>query len=144
MDAVLFLAGIEFAVICIWFYYAPIVLSELEDLRSIFSETEEYIFLYQSYGRWMEQFDLRHPGRSRLFKMAYFLLWVLFLFDVWGLTWIIFGKKRSTDDILVLLYEVLVSSLIVLNFSSYYVCIIFVYFLIRVYALGQADKLKGA
>lgn len=87
------LAGIEFAIICIWFYYAPIVLRELENLRSAFSKVREYDSLYQSYRRWMKQFDLCHPGINRLFKVFYFIFWALFLLDAWGLTWTIFGKR---------------------------------------------------
>lgn len=136
------LPSFEFAIVCIWFYYAPVVIRGLESLRSAFLGVTEYESLYNSYARWMEQFNLRHPGKNRLFKVCYIFFWAMFLIGAWVLSWTMYGIKGNSGNILVLLCMVLVSSTIILNFSSYYICIIFVYFLIQVYHLGQAGKLK--
>lgn len=139
-----FLPFFESAIILIWFYYAPIVIRGLESLRSAFLGTTEYESLYNSYKRWMKQFDLHHPGKSKWFKVCYIFCWLLFLICALILSWDMFGIKGNSLLIRlhIVLHMVLVSSTIILNFSSYYICIIFVYFLMRVYHLGQEGKLK--
>ena len=43
--------------------------------------------------------------------------------------------------VLIILFEILFGFVIILNFSGFYICIVFVYFLMRVYRLEQNEKL---
>lgn len=133
-------AGMALVTILVWFYYAPIVCDNLDRLDGAF-RGEEYEKLYGKCGGWMQQFNWKKEGGSRLFKITYFILWALYLiFSLLLYPW------RALESCgfglgLKVTFEALNMTLIVLNFSSYYICIVSVYFLMRICKLEQEKKL---
>lgn len=133
-------SGTILATIIVWFYYAPVVCDALDKLKDAF-QSEEYASLYERYQGWMQQFNWKMGGRSPWFKRVYLLFWGLFLFAF------IVSFPRSAleqcgfDRILQWTFVIMSGSLSVLNFSSYYICIVFVYFLMRLCRLERKTGL---
>lgn len=133
-------AGIAFAIIIVWFYYAPIVCDALDGLKGAF-RCEKYARLYERYQGWMQQFNWKANGRNPKFKIVYLLVWGLLLFVL------MVSFPRSALDqcgfprLLQGMFVFMYGSVTVLNFSSYYICIIFVYFLMRLCKLERETKL---
>ena len=123
----------------IWLYYIPVVYTELGRLKGAF-DNKRYHHLYKKYRGWIKQFNLENSGTSRKLKLAYTFLWGVFLVAFLIFIWLI-AEILDFDFILIMLFEILSGSVIILNFSGFYICIVFVYFLICVYRLEQNEKL---
>lgn len=127
------------ALVYIWFYYIPVVYTELNRLKGAF-DNERYQHLYKKYRGWMKQFNLGNPGISRKLKLVYIFLWGVFLIAFLIFMWLI-SAILDFELILTILFEIQFGFVIILNFSGFYICIVFVYFLIRVYRMEQNEKL---
>lgn len=135
-------AGFMFATIIVWLYYAPVVCDILDKLKDAF-RCKEYADLFERYQGWMKQFQfhLKTNVKSSLFKGVYLLIWAVFtlLFEFF------FPRTALVvcgfSGILQVAFAILSVSVCVLNFSSYYICIVFVYFIMRLCKLERETKL---
>ena len=112
----------------IWLYFAPVFCGNVEALRGAFGGNEEYGRLYDSYLLWIRQFMISPRCTASAVKMTFFFGWSagcaflsIFLYRM-GL--IPSGNAGCT-------YSLLLIICVVLNFSSYYNCVVFVYFIMR-------------
>lgn len=133
-------AGFMFATIIVWLYYAPVVCDILDKLKDAF-RCKEYADLFERYQRWMKQFPFKTDDKSFLFKRVYLSIWILFvlLFET------LFPRTAFVScgfgEMLRFAFGILSLSVCVLNFSSYYICIVFVYFIMRLCKLERETKL---
>lgn len=116
-------------IIYIWLYYAPKYCRNVNDLQKAFEENKEYEKLYIKYKEWIRQNDLSGNIKSCLAKITFFLLWFLgtALFD-----YCLFKMEILSKSLKVLPLYFLHSITSVLNFSSYYLCISFIFFMKKV------------
>ena len=133
--------GTIFMTICIWFYYAPIVEADLYHLNTAF-KNNQYHQLFQKYQGWVMQFKFRSVDLSWIYKIFYSILWLIFTAAFLYFSYLVLSKIFSGQILFILLYGIMALTLILLNFSSYHICIIFVYFLMRVYRLAQEKYLS--
>ncbi len=116
-------------VIYIWFYYAPIYYKNIIELQSAFKWNDQYASLYKKYIGWIKQFDLNGNAGVLFIKIGFCLFWF------WGLGYLyycLFGTEilpRNLKVLPLLFLHVIIS---VLNFSSYYLCISFIFFIKKV------------
>ena len=136
----IFWIGTIFTTVCIWFYYAPVVEADLNHLNTAF-KNNQYHQLFQKYQGWGMQFKFRSTGLSWIYKIFYNILWLIFTATFLCLSYTVLSVIFSGQILLILLYGIMALTLILLNFSSYHICIIFVYFLTRVYRLAQEKYL---
>jgi len=127
-------------IIVIWFYYADYVYQRLDTLGELFPHHQGYAELAGHANSWFYQFDLSRPGGSRKFKLIYQMTWIAFSSFSLFFTWSCFDN-RGFQPLVIIPFEFLNVFLLVLNFSSYYICIVFVYFLMRLYKLEREDRL---
>lgn len=130
--------GTLFVIFCLWMYYAPIVCRNWRLLKDAFPD-QGYKDLYARCQGWLDQRVFAQSGRSWVFKSFYGLVWALFLPCFPILT--VFTQSGVHHWCVVFYASVLTLIVIILNFSSCYICIMFVYFLIRVYVLEQSNPL---
>lgn len=133
-------SGMILAIIIVWFYYAPVVCDNLNRLKEAF-QGEAYGQLHNRYQGWIHQLHFRMKGRSPYLKGVYGFCWLLFAvtfiiftqsaLNMCGFHWCVRGA-----------FFVLTFITIVLNYSSYYLCIVFVYFLMRICKLEREEKLN--
>jgi len=127
-----------FVIFCLWLYYSPIVCQYWALLETAFPG-HGYWKLYRRCQYWLCQCTFVRPGRSWIFKGTYIFTWVLFILCYLILT---IGTLGGIHHACVVICSIVLTSVVVLlNFSSCYICIIFVYFLIRIYKLERDEGL---
>lgn len=124
-------------IIYIWLYYAPIVCKDLERLEKAFPD-KAYHDLYLSFLRWLNQKPSQAgSAKEKWFKWTYAVLWSLFIL---AFTYFVANcfccENHLLTELNTALYICLTTITITLNFSSYYICMMFVYFLMRLYRVG--------
>ena len=131
--------------IYIWFYYAPIFYEKLQNLGKIFGDNEDYQKLYKDFCYWTKQWNLSVTKRN-LTRKNYWIKWIYNV--VWAFFFIIVVAYSSScfsdislSGITIIMFVLLIVSMVLLNFSSYYNCVSFVYFVMRVLNLAQENKL---
>ncbi len=132
-------------IIYIWFYYAPIFYKKLRNLYNAFKDNKEYQNLYNHFKQWTKQFDYdiskKSPTKKSFWvKLIYNIVWLIYGITITFYTYSCFSDL-SLSSITVVMFEMLIISVILLNFSSYYNCVVFVYFVMRVLKLAQKDNL---
>lgn len=123
-------------IIYIWLYYAPVVRADLEHLKNAFSRDEKYLDLYDHFQGWQRQFYFNKKGKSSFLKIPYTIAWGLdVICYIYCLRHVFSQNFNECGAYLyygLLAFFILSLTTIVLNYSSYYICVVFVYFLIRV------------
>lgn len=112
------------AVIYIWFYYAPIYNDNIECLQRAFEGNKEYAILYKNYRGWIRQNDLSGKMNIRMVKIAFFLFWFLGTIFFY---YCLFKLEILPKSLKVLPLFLLHTITSMLNFSSYYLCISFIF-----------------
>ena len=135
------LAGI----ICVWMYYAPVVCRDLSRLKDAFPNSGYHI-LYGRFEGWLEQFK-RWPRKIWPLKVLYMILWGLYFFCFFLYYWAVLCQYFQNYAIGYkifgfLAFFILTLTIIFLNYSSCYICIVFVYFLIRICRLDKDSPLS--
>lgn len=127
-------------IIYIWFYYAPIFYEELVGVENLF-KGKDYRQLCNSHKHWIRQFNCRGNRKETAVKSIYGVMWfvfiVVFIFYSYDYLSNVFEEK-----IVVAAVEILIYASALLNFSSYYNCVSFVYFVMKVFKLAKDDKLN--
>ncbi len=119
------------AILCIWVYYAPIVCNKFSRLENAFSDTQ-YCHLYSSFQKWIYFFSHPHFSRLLLFKFTYLLFWALFFGEFFYFSWQTLKILYTNMCLVRYAYILLIIFSTSFNFFSYYICIIYVYFLIKI------------
>lgn len=138
---ILWILGIS-SVVYVWFYYAPIVYKNLNQLNDAF-ENEEYKNFYSSFYN-SEFFFTKKPIKYGKFRTIYTILWALFYAAViFFVLYYLHCKFRSFSNKGCFLF-ILLGTIgnITLNFSSCYICIMYVFFLRGVSELAYKNYLR--
>lgn len=132
-------------IVYIWLYYAPVVCTDLERLKDAFPNNENYASLYESFEGWLRQLHWKQRGRSKIFKIPYTIFWTLFLVCFIYSYCTMFSQSFQGDGGFYCYglpaFFILTAVIIILNYSSYYICMAFVYFLIRICVLDKKTPL---
>lgn len=133
--------GSQMLLIYIWLYYASIVCKDLWRMKNAFNG-KIYRKLYISFLRWLNQFSSKHSGKNRIFKAIYTVLWFFFFLASANFVACYLVPMNTLTQGGAVFYFLLVTMVILLNFSSYYICIMFVYFLMRLYKEEHESDLE--
>ncbi len=115
--------------IYIWLHYAPIYCKDIMDLRNAFRENDQYRKAYSRYIIWINQFTLKGNVGTSLIKIVFFLCWFCGFHYFY---YCLFKIEVIPNSLVVLPFLFLLLITLVLNFSSYYLCISFVFLLKRI------------
>lgn len=137
------LIGPLMLIVYIWLYYAPIVCKDLWRLKNAFLD-KIYPELYISFRRRLNQsLFLKGSIKEKVFKWTYTVLWLVFYLEfLFFVADYLFIKNRLLTWESAVLYVCLTSIAITLNFSSYYICIMFVHFLMCLYKAQRENGLE--
>lgn len=116
-----------------WIVSCPFFYTHVMGLGELFKEPR-YIELARDHQQWIQQFSYISGGKITLksWKLLYLLLWS----SSWSyVVWVLFHYRMIPEGPLGWSMFVLIFLVLALNFSSYYTCIAFVYFLYRVVKL---------
>ncbi len=122
---------ISMATIAIWIGGAPSFFKLTKSLYKAF-DGEEYHKLAEKHRQWIRQFSFQDQYETdalTVFKLTYLLIWLLCWIYV---AWALFHYQMLPTDFLGISTVVLLGITLILNFSSYYTCIVYTYFLYRV------------
>jgi len=125
------------AIIHLWVSTAPTFYTRIQTLKEAFSDPS-YQALCGRHLELLEQFHYRTRG-ERLLKGAYFLLWMGILAYLLAVSFYFEINPRSVSGAVTTVLFVLA---LLLNYSSYYSCILLAFFLGRVSNLEEIDRLK--
>lgn len=131
-------------IVYVWMYYAPVVCRDLDRLGDAFPN-EEYRALYYDFTGWLRQLYWNRSGKSLFLKILYTIFWFLFLGCFIYSYCTIFSQNFQHKDSFFYYgcgaFLILSTVIIILNYSSYYICMMFVYFLIRICKLDKNSPL---
>lgn len=124
-------------IIAIWIYTAPKIYSDIEALNNIFSNNLEYKNKYDEYIRNLKLFpDKNDKGWTKLLKGLYNILWmVLLLF----LPFALYKLNLLSKNLESIVYCIFLIVAVILNYSSYYTCMVLAYF---IRSLSQLNSLE--
>lgn len=131
-------------IVYIWMYYAPVVCKDLNRLKDAFPGND-YCDLYEYFEGWLRQLYLKQPGRSGIVKILYTILWFLHLVCYMSCYCYLFIKNYQNSGCFfyygLAAFIILNLCVVILNYSSCYICMAFVYFLIRICKLEKDHPL---
>lgn len=115
--------------IYIWFYFSQILYKNIKKLNGIFGNNRKYNIVYKSLKKQMNQFKLYKNVTGSIFKILYTIFWII----TWSLyIFSIHSLHLIPDDVAGYMFVIFIFFIILLNFSSYYSCVVLVFFFKKV------------
>lgn len=116
-------------VIYVWLRVTPYYYDYLHSLENVFDDNPEYKEEYSKFVHRAEQFNLSYGSKSSWLKAIYLMTWVLFGV---GFDYCLTCLKLLPSGNMGYIALFFIAIMQIFNFSSYFICMAFTYFIIGV------------